>query len=76
MTATSPAGGARLDDLVARLPAPPLLRVHRSFAVNLDRARQIRRRPSGDWELRLDPPVNKLLPVARSRTKVLFRTIE
>jgi len=55
---------------------PPFLRVHRSFVVNLDRVRQIRRRPSGDWELRLDPPVNKLIPVARSRTKALFRAIE
>ncbi len=43
------------------------LRVHREFAVNPERIALIRRRPSGrDWELKLEPPVNRVIPIARS----------
>ena len=44
------------------------LRVHRNHMVNLRRVREIRRRPTGeDWELKLEPPVNRVLPISRSR---------
>ncbi len=43
------------------------LRVHRSYAVNLRRIHEIRRRSHGrDWEIKLEPPVNRVLPVSRS----------
>lgn len=42
------------------------LRIHRNHVVNLDRVREIRRRDDRrDWEVRLDPPVNRVLPVSR-----------
>ena len=47
--------------------------IHRSVAVNVDRVTEIRRRPNGrDWELRLEPPVNRVLPVARGRLAALW----
>jgi DNA-binding LytR/AlgR family response regulator len=43
------------------------VRTHRDYLVNPDRVRQVRKRSSGeDWELKLDPPVNRVLPVSRS----------
>jgi DNA-binding LytR/AlgR family response regulator len=43
------------------------LRTHRNYLVNPDHVRQVRRRSTGeDWELKLDPPVNVVLPVSRS----------
>jgi DNA-binding LytR/AlgR family response regulator len=58
--------------------APPLLkrgflRVHRNTLVNPAHVRQMRRRASGaDWEVRLDPPVNVVLPVSRSAPSALW----
>ncbi len=53
------------------------LRVHRNHAVNLARIRQIRRRKgSFDWELNLQPPVNRILPISRNalaKLKAAFR---
>jgi DNA-binding LytR/AlgR family response regulator len=44
------------------------LRVHRNYLVNLRRVREIRRRAEGDhWELKLEPPVNRVLPISRNR---------
>lgn len=55
-----------LGEVVARLPPGTFVQIHRSRAVNVDRVSEIRRRPNGrDWELRLEPPVNRVLPVAR-----------
>jgi DNA-binding LytR/AlgR family response regulator len=49
------------------------LRTHRNYLVNPSRVRQVRRRPSGeDWELKLDPPVNRVLPVSRSALAALW----
>jgi DNA-binding LytR/AlgR family response regulator len=44
------------------------VRIHRSFVVHLDRVREIRLRAgdTNDWEVKLDPPVNVVLPVSRS----------
>lgn len=42
------------------------LPIHRAFAVNLRRVRELRLRDDGpDWEVKLEPPVNRVLPVAR-----------
>ena len=49
------------------------VRVHRNFLVNPRHVREVRRRPGGeDWELRLDPPVNLVLPVSRSALRALW----
>ena len=42
------------------------LTIHRAYAVNLRRVHELRPRDEGDdWEVKLDPPVNRVLPVAR-----------
>ena len=62
---------------IGSLEAPFLrqgfLRTHRNYLVNPRHVRQIRRRPQGeDWELKLDPPVNLVLPVSRGALAVLW----
>ena len=58
---------------MARLPADRFVAVHRSIVVNVDRVAELRRRPDGrDWELRLEPPVNRVVPVARGRLAALW----
>ncbi len=51
-----------------RLAGGRFFRIHRTYCVNLDRVREIRRRRNdpNDWELKLDPPVNSVLPLGRS----------
>ncbi len=42
------------------------LRVHRCHMVNLRLIKEIRRRSMGrDWEIKLVPPMNRVLPVGR-----------
>jgi DNA-binding LytR/AlgR family response regulator len=44
------------------------VRIHREHAVNIARFRLLRLQADGrDWELKLDPPVNIVLPIARDR---------
>ena len=57
----------RLEQVEARLPSPPFFRVHRSYVVNLNRVLELRSRGDDEWELKMDPPVNKVLPVSRRR---------
>ena len=62
-----------LGEVVARFPPGILVQIHRSMAVNVDRVAEVRRRPNGrDWELRLEPPVNQVVPVARTRLAALW----
>jgi len=43
-------------------------RIHDSWCVNLRRVREIRRQRDGrDWEVVMQPPVNRVLPVSRAR---------
>ena len=56
-----------LHDLEPRLPSPPFFRIHRSYLVNLDRAFELRQRGQGEYEIKMDPPVNKVLPISRNR---------
>jgi DNA-binding LytR/AlgR family response regulator len=61
-----------------RLLAPlGFLRVHRSYLVNLDRVREVRLRRGdpNDWELKLDPPVNAVIPVSREGYSRLRKTL-
>ncbi len=44
------------------------VRIHREHVVNLARIRLLRLQADGrDWELKLEPPVNKVLSIARDR---------
>jgi DNA-binding LytR/AlgR family response regulator len=60
---------------LARLLAPHgFVRIHRNHLVNPAYVRLVRRRDSGgDWEVRLAPPVNAVLPVSRSALRDLWR---
>ncbi len=49
------------------------LRIHRDHAVNLARIQEIRRRKGrDDWEVKLEPPVNRVLPVSRRQLATLL----
>jgi DNA-binding LytR/AlgR family response regulator len=62
-----------LGQVLARLPPGTFVQIHRSIAVNVDRVTEMRRRPNGrDWELRLEPPVNRVLPIARGRVAAVW----
>ncbi len=56
-----------LEEVEDRLPSPPFFRIHRPYIVNLDRVFELRTRGEGEWELKMDPPVNNVLPVSRRR---------
>ena len=56
-----------LETVEGRLPSPPFFRIHRSYILNLDRVHELRSRREGEWEVKMDPPVNKVLPVSRRR---------
>ena len=69
----------RLKDVRALGELEPILRqwgfvrTHRNYLVNPDHVRQVRLRSgSKDWELKLDPPVNRVLPVSRSALRSLW----
>ena len=46
-------------------------RVHNNHAVNLLRVLEVRRRTSRDYELKLEPPVNRVLRVGRQYVEAL-----
>ena len=55
-----------LADLTPLFEPFAFLQVHRSYTVNLRRIQELRlREDSDDWELKLAPPVNRILPVSR-----------
>ena len=56
----------RLGDLASKLPAPAFVRCHRQFIVNLNRVRMLSPRQSRDYDLQLDPPVNRRIPISRN----------
>ena len=63
----------RLGDLEGLLRGHALLRVHRHTIVNLRHVAEIRRRPEGrDWELRLDPPMDLVVPIARQALSAVW----
>jgi len=59
----------RLGELEKILAGPSFVRCHREFIVNLNRVRSINPRASRDYDIKLDPPVNKRIPLSRSRLK-------
>jgi DNA-binding LytR/AlgR family response regulator len=65
----------RLGNLAKRLPAPAFVRCHREFIVNLNRVRLLAQRASRDYDLQLDPPVNRRIPIARDRLEQIRRIL-
>jgi len=62
-----------LGELVRRFPPGLFVLVHRSYAVNVDRVAEVRRRATGrDWEVKLEPPVNRILPIGRTHLADLW----
>ena len=49
---------------------PAFVRIHRSYLI-----REVRRRGENDWELKLEPPVNVVLPIARKQVAGVFRRL-
>jgi DNA-binding LytR/AlgR family response regulator len=66
-----------LGDLEKLLKPHGFLRGHKSYLVNMNRIREVRLRKSddNDWELKLDPPVNAVLPVGREHLAGLRRAL-
>ena len=64
-----------LEEVEARLPSPPFFRIHRSYIVNLNRVLELRLRGGRDYEVKMDPPVNKVLPVSRDRYPELAKLL-
>jgi DNA-binding LytR/AlgR family response regulator len=65
----------RLGELAKKLPAPAFVRCHREYVVNLNRVRSITPRKSRDYDLRLDPPVNRRIPIARNRLEKIRKIL-
>jgi DNA-binding LytR/AlgR family response regulator len=59
------------------LRASGFVRIHRSYLVNLNRVREVRHRGDdpNDWEIKLEPPVNLILPVGRQFVASLRKTV-
>ena len=62
-----------LAEVLAFFPAGLFVQIHRSYAINADRVAEVRRRgTSRDWEVRMEAPVNRVIPVARGRLPELW----
>ena len=62
-----------LGEVTAVFEPYGFVRVHREFVVNPRRVLLIRPRGSGrDWELKLEPPVNRVVPIARDRLAAVW----
>lgn len=63
----------RLGEICRVLAPAGIVRIHRDYAVHLSRVREIRRREgTRGWELRLEPPANRVLPVSRRYERALW----
>lgn len=62
----------RLADLEEILAPAGFVRIHRSYLVNPARILELRRRAAGaGYEVVLEPPVNRVLPVSEARVAEL-----
>jgi DNA-binding LytR/AlgR family response regulator len=60
-----------LGEVLKEIEPLGFVRIHHNHAVNPGHVREIR--PSGSgWEVRLEPPVNKVLPVSRRSLQALL----
>lgn len=67
----------KLGELLRVLEPHGFVRVHDNHAVNPNHVFEIRKRARGqDWELKLEPPVNRVVPVSRGRIASLWRAYE
>ena len=65
-----------LGEIEPLLSPHGLLRIHRNHMVNLARIRVVRgRADSADWEVKLDPPVNRVLPISRRRLAAVWEVL-
>jgi DNA-binding LytR/AlgR family response regulator len=65
-----------LGQLAPQLEPHGFFRIHDRWVVNLRRVRLVRPRQQGaDWEVVLESPVNRALPVARGRLAGLWATL-
>ena len=62
-----------LGELLPCFEPHGFVRIHRSFAVNAGRIRNIRPREPEGWQVKLEPPVNRVLPVSRDLAAHLWR---
>lgn len=61
-----------LGEIVPDVERFGIVRIHREHAVNVARLHTLRRQADArDWEVKLEPPVNLVLPVARDRLEAL-----
>ena len=65
----------RLGELGKKVPTPAFVRCHRKYIVNLNWVRSITPRSPRDFELRLDPPVNRRIPIARNRLEDIHKIL-
>jgi DNA-binding LytR/AlgR family response regulator len=65
----------RLGELAKKLQAPAFVRCHREYIVNLNRVRVLTPRNSRDYDLRLDPPVNRRIPISRNRLEEIRKIL-
>ncbi len=62
-----------IGEIARVLEGRGFVRTHRNTLVNPAHVRHVRRRADGEnWELRLDPPVNAVLPVSRASLRELW----
>lgn len=62
-----------LGELMGFFSAFGLFRIHRNHAVNLGHVAEVRRRKAdADWEVALEAPVSRVLPVSRARVRPLW----
>ncbi len=56
-----------IGDLLEAVPGAGFVRLHRNHAVNVRHVLEVRRRSAQKgWEVKLEPPVNRVLPVGRT----------
>ena len=66
-----------LQDVLPRVEHCCFVRIHRSYAVNLRKIQFIRHRPNSRfWEVKLEPPVNRVLPVSAGAYSALMAALE
>jgi len=66
-----------LRELLPHFAPHAFLQIHREYVVNLRHIRQIRRRDDGrEWEVKLESPVNRVLPVSRRVLAKLWQAFE
>ena len=65
-----------IGDLMASFEHHGFVRIHREHAVNIAHIRLLRLQSDGrDWEVKIEPPVNRVLPVARDRLRGLHSAL-